>query len=82
MTVKQLHSKLGKEISRGDGHHLVFVWAYGKDIESIEIKNFIHCSDAVILEPKQKMTLLREYLKVIKESFDDYYAKLKKSLSL
>jgi len=87
MTVKQLHSKLGKEIRDGNGHHLMYVWAYGAtqddvEISSVKIKSFVHCSDAVVLKPEKKMTLLKTYLQVIKQSFDDYYANLKKSLSL
>lgn len=87
MTVKQLHAKLAKEIKAGDGHHEVYIWAYGATAEkvkisSVKIKSFVHCSDAVILEPAKKMTLLRIYLQIIKQSFDEYFAKLKKSLSL
>jgi hypothetical protein len=63
MTIKQLHAKLGKEIKAGDGHHEVYVRIYGADqndvsVESIKVKKFEHCSDAVILVLEKKVTLL------------------------
>lgn len=82
MTIEQLYKKLEKEIKAGDGHNEVFVWAWGKRLESIPIKRFIHCSDAVVLEPKQKLSPMREYIGEIKEAFDAYYKKLKHNLSI
>jgi len=79
MTIKQLHFKLGKEIKDGDGHHSVYLRVWNGDgCESVEIKKFIHCSDAVILEPKDKLILMKEYLVKIKGSFEEYYKQLKK----
>lgn len=82
MTIEQLYKKLEKEIKAGDGHHEVYIWAWGKRLESVPVKTYIHCSDAVILDPKQKLALMHEYMAEIKKTFDAYYKKLKHNLSI
>lgn len=82
MTVLQLYNKLGKEIKNGDGHHEVKIWTWSEEeIQSVGFK-FIHCANAVILEPNQKVIIMKNYLTMIKESFDTYFAKLKANLKI
>ena len=71
-TVNQLFKILQKEIKEGNGDNEVLIRVWVDDVESTGIKNTIHCSNAVILEPEEKLSRMKQFIDKVKEFSSEY----------
>ncbi len=80
MTIQQLNSKLNKETKKGNGNNPVLIRIWVEDgADGVEIEeDLVYCSDAIVLQPKVKLTEMGQYIKKVKGFMSESIKKLNK----